>query len=420
MKRILVVEDSKTARAQIQNEFSLYCEAEIIYAKTYKDAMKKIRKFHGKFHAALLDLNLPDAPNGEVVSLANAHHIPSVVLTGNMNLEVKRNIQKKDILAYILKDTNKSIKLAVKFLQRALRNYDTNVLIVDDSKLYRQILSNLLKEMNINVFEAEDGLEALEFLKTSKDKISLVLTDFEMPKMNGLELTIKIREIFDKNELGIIALSTVDDTNIISDFLRFGANDFINKPFNKNEISIRINSNLEILDLFTQISDMANKDFLTAAYNRRYFYDSGEAIFLKAKRKKEPIAVAMLDIDNFKYINDTYGHNIGDIAIKEVKNVLDKNLRASDLLARFGGEEFCIVLEDITQENVLNLFEKIRVEFEKNIIVINDINIQYTVSFGIAFGLAKSLEEMVRLSDNALYDSKHNGRNQITLQHINF
>jgi len=398
LKRVLVVDDSKTVLKQIEIEFTMCKDIELIMVETYKDAMKKIREHQGDFNVALLDLNLPDAPNGEVVSLANAHNI--------------------DILAYVLKNSPNSIRLAVKFAQRALKNYDTNILIVDDSKLYRGILSKLVQEMNINVFQAEDAKEALEFLNTTKEKISLVLTDYEMPGMNGLNLTMKLRENFDKDQLGIIVLSNIDDTSIVSDFLRYGANDFINKPFTKEEVLIRINSNLELLDLFSQITDMANKDFLTGAYNRRYFYDSGEAIFLKAKRKNDNLAVAMLDIDKFKNINDTYGHDVGDEAIKEIKKILDINLRTSDLMARFGGEEFCMLLEDITEENVSQLFEKIRVEFENNVIKVDDLEIKYTVSFGIAYGLAESLEEMVKLSDDALYDAKENGRNQIIIKKV--
>jgi len=162
---------------------------------------------------------------------------------------------------------------------------------------------------------------------------------------------------------------------------------------------------------------MANKDFMTGAYNRRYFFDAGEAIFLKAKRKEKAVAVTMIDIDNFKNINDTYGHDIGDLAIKEIKRVLDKNLRASDLMARFGGEEFCIILEEISEEDVKKLFEKIRKEFEANVIDVDEVEIKYTVSFGIAYGLLGSLEEMVILSDNALYESKESGRNRVTLRH---
>ena len=164
------------------------------------------------------------------------------------------------------------------------------------------------------------------------------------------------------------------------------------------------------------MADVANKDFMTGAYNRRYFFESGNNIFLKAKRKKTPLAVAMIDIDKFKIINDTYGHDVGDVAIKEIKRILDDNLRVSDLMARFGGEEFCIILEDITEEDTRKLFEQIRLAFEKNEININGTIITYTVSFGIAFGILDTLDDMVKLADNALYDSKENGRNQITIK----
>jgi diguanylate cyclase (GGDEF)-like protein len=161
---------------------------------------------------------------------------------------------------------------------------------------------------------------------------------------------------------------------------------------------------------------MANRDYLTGLYNRRYFFDSGKSIFLKAKRKKTSLAVVMIDIDKFKNINDTYGHDVGDIAIQEVGVVLNKNLRSSDLLSRFGGEEFCILLEDITVEDIENLFERVREDFENNIIDVDGIKVNYTVSFGIAYGMSDSLEDMVRLADSALYNSKEHGRNQVTIK----
>ena len=239
-----------------------------------------------------------------------------------------------------------------------------------------------------------------------------------MPNMNGHELTFKIREKFKKDQLAIIAISSLDKQETITKFLRFGANDFIHKPFSDNEIVTRINANLELLELFSQIKDLANKDFLTGLYNRRYFFDAGKPMFSKARRKKKEIAVAMLDIDHFKHVNDTYGHDIGDIAIKEVKNILEGVLRSSDLIARFGGEEFCILLEDITQEDTLLVFEKIRKIFEENEIVTPKVTIKYTVSIGISFGLGKNLDAMIKHSDDGLYISKETGRNKLTLQKI--
>lgn len=165
-----------------------------------------------------------------------------------------------------------------------------------------------------------------------------------------------------------------------------------------------------------ELKEQSIRDYMTGSYNRRYFYEIGYSIFLKNKRKDTSIAVVMLDIDNFKNVNDTYGHDIGDIAIKEIPLILNESLRESDLVARFGGEEFCILIEDISEEDTKILFERIRKSFEDNIIRNEDINITYTVSFGIAYGMTNSLENMVKLADNALYHSKNNGRNLCTFK----
>jgi len=416
MKKILVVDDSKTILSILKTELAKHDDIEAYFTQTYKDAMKLVREHRGEdcFHAALLDLNLPDAPNGEIVKLANSHKIPAVILSGTHDEELKQSIQERDIVDFVLKDDPDSIRFAVKAISRTLKNYDTTVLVVDDSALYRTAIINILKKLHINILEAEDGQIALDVLEENP-QIDLVITDFEMPVLNGHQLTFKIREKFKKDQLGIIAVSSVDKQEVISSFLRFGANDFVHKPFTDNEIITRINSNLELLDLFATIKDMANKDFLTGLYNRRYFFDSGTPIFSKNKRKKQDIAVAMLDIDKFKNINDTYGHDIGDIAIKEVKSILEDNLRASDLVSRFGGEEFCILLEDISEQHTLEVFEKIRKCFEENIIKTPSVDISYTVSIGICYGIKKHLDDMIKISDEALYTAKETGRNKVTL-----
>ncbi len=157
------------------------------------------------------------------------------------------------------------------------------------------------------------------------------------------------------------------------------------------------------------------EDYMTGMYNRRYFFKVAEALFLKAKRKNNKLAVIMMDIDDFKNINDTYGHDVGDIAIMEVKNIFNENLRHYDLYARFGGEEFCLLLDDISKEDVIKLFEKIRKSFEDNIIKTGRVELKYTVSFGIFYGLLDSLENMIKEADKAAYKSKTAGKNRITL-----
>jgi len=417
MKKILVVDDSKTILSLLKTEINLHDNFNAYYAQDYKSAVKLIREHQGQFHAALLDLTLPDAPNGEVVKLANAHKIPAVILSATLNQELKESIMKKDVVDFIFKEDHASIKFAVNAIQRTLKNYDTTILIVDDSSTYRQTLKETLSRIHLNVLEATDGLEALEVINNNNN-ISLVITDYEMPNMNGIDLTYHLRTKYKKDELAIIAMSNLNKEEVVSSFLRFGANDFINKPFTHNEVVTRINANLELIDLFNTLKDLANKDFLTGMFNRRYFFDSGIPIFKKNKRKMSPIAVVMIDIDKFKNINDTYGHDIGDDAIKGIKVVLDKNLRESDLVARFGGEEFCIILEEINLHDLKKLFEKIRKLFEINIIKTNDVEISYTISTGICFGVANSLDEMIQIADEALYEAKMTGRNKVIIKEV--
>jgi diguanylate cyclase (GGDEF)-like protein len=126
----------------------------------------------------------------------------------------------------------------------------------------------------------------------------------------------------------------------------------------------------------------------------------------------------MFDIDKFKNINETYGHDVGDIAIKEVAKILHTSLRKSDLIARIGGEEFCVLLQNTNLQNAKSIFEKIRSMFENNIIYIDNIQLSYTVSIGVRYGLDETLEDMIKKADEQLYYCKEHGRNQVSISDI--
>ena len=412
MKNVLVVDDSSVVRSLLKSELEKYDNIKVYFAKSYAQAEKLMDDVN--FHVALLDLNLPDAENGEVVQLADTHEIPSVILTATANEALKSFVLKTNVLDFVYKSEPSSIKFAVQAISRTLKNYDATVLVVDDSSTYRFALRKILRKNHLNILEAKDGEDALKVL-AENSQISLVITDYEMPKMDGHALTFKIRESYKKDSLAIIAVSSFDKQDTITKFLRYGANDFIHKPFEDNEIVTRVNSNLDTLELFEKIKCMANRDFLTGLSNRRHFFEMAKPIFARNQRKKHSVAVAMIDIDKFKNVNDTYGHDVGDIAIKEVAKILNSNLRESDVISRFGGEEFCILLEDIDEENTKKLFEKIRIIFEENEIVFPDFILKYTVSTGICYGLSKNFDELIKASDEALYDAKENGRNRVTL-----
>ena len=415
MKKILLIDDSKTILTALESEI-MRCligkcdnDFEILKAESFTEASKIIRKEHAEIQVAVVDLNLPDCKQGQAVLLTNSHKIPTIVLSTVDDDSVKSLLLKKDVLDYTKKDSLNSIHYVATFVKKVLRNYDTTALVVDDSKVFRKSFRTDLEKLRINVLEAEDGKEALEIMDNPDNNISLILTDYNMPNMDGIELTINLRQKYDKDILSIIALSASEDVHILSDFIKEGANDFISKPHKFEELNVRVHANLDILELFKQTKDLANKDYLTGSYNRRYFFDAGEAIVDKNIRKDKAIAVATLDIDLFKKVNDTYAHDVGDIAIREIAVILEKNLRASDLSARFGGEEYCILLEDISLEDTQDLFEKIRLCFENNVIKVKELSFAYTVSLGIGYGKGKDLNHMLKVSDEALYEAKETG-----------
>ncbi len=234
-----------------------------------------------------------------------------------------------------------------------------------------------------------------------------------MPIMDGLELVRTIRKKYNKDELSIIVTSGTQEKNTASKFLKYGANDFLYKGFTQEELFVRLSANLEVLELFEELKNRANKDFLTNLYNRRYLFEEGTKRLINARLENEKISVALIDIDKFKQINDTYGHDVGDIAIKEVSKILESHFYNNEIVARLGGEEFCIVFYGEDEDIIKDKLEIIRLEFENNTIEVNNIELSFTVSIGCSFSIAPTLDLMLQDADKELYCAKDAGRNQI-------
>ena len=197
-------------------------------------------------------------------------------------------------------------------------------------------------------------------------------------------------------------------------FLKFGANDYINKPFNKDEFCHRVNNLAQNLENIKTLTEYANRDFLTRVYNRKYFFEEGENYFKKALKAGEPFALAMIDIDDFKHINDTYGHDIGDKVIRTLAKRLAEKTKGQDLVARFGGEEFCVLLKNIPPL----LAERFFRELCRDIAAIRvEADIDHTIGFTVSIGLEttplESLDEMLKQADNNLYEAKESGKNRV-------
>lgn len=409
-EKILIVEDNKALSKLIVKKMETSLNFDVVAAYTYKEACELLEE-NDDYFVALLDLNLPDAPNGEVVDMVLGHKIPSIVLTGSMDKEVREQILNKEVIDYVYKGNIDDVNYIFALIERLHKNQGIKVLVVDDSIGQRSKIKELLKLQMFTVLVAAHGEEALVFLENNPD-IKLVLTDFNMPVIDGLELTKAIRKQKNKNELSIIAMTSSNKELISAQFLKIGANDFINKPFSREELACRIKNSLDALEYIHQIETMAHNDFLTGVSNRRYFFESMKAY---CGANKEPFVVAMIDIDNFKAINDTYGHDIGDSTIVVLATLLKKSVKGSDIVARFGGEEFCMVLKNIEQKNALEFFVKLRAQIAATPIQLKeDKAFNFTVSMGVAFSDdGETIDALLIEADKALYSAKKNGKNRV-------
>ena len=409
-ERILLVEDNKALSKLITKKMEQNLDYEIIQAYSYKEA-EEILENNDDFFIALLDLNLPDAPNGEIVDFVLSKNIPPIVLTGTLDNSIQEEMKSKNIIDYVYKGNIDDVNYIFSLIKRLSKNRDIKVMVVDDSQVTRNKIRRVLKNQMFKVIVAAHGEEALNYLEDNPD-IKLILTDYNMPVIDGLELTKEVRKKYDKNQLIIISITSSNEQLISAKFLKIGANDFINKPFSDEELICRVNNSLETKEYLDKMTNMAHLDFLTGLYNRRYFFEEAESL-----HNSKNFVVAMIDIDNFKKINDTYGHDIGDEVIKSVSKTLKNSIKGADIAARFGGEEFCVVLKNIDQKNAIGFFLKLKELLAKNKINTKDGTIKYTVSIGLSFGDNddKNIDELLNSADKALYKAKNSGKNRVEI-----
>ncbi len=412
-KRILVVEDNKTLAKLIAKKISVELDFEVDVAYSLQEAKLFLKRY--KYFLNLLDLNLPDAPNGEIVDYALKLENRVIVLSGNIDKDFRKAILKKNIIDYVNKSGVNDVNYIIQTIKRVEKNNNHTVLVIDDSMVFRKQMQSMLENMFFRVIAVAHGEEALGILNTNPN-ISLVLTDYHMPVMNGLELTTEIRKTYTKTDLAIIVISSDKDEDTTALFLKNGANDYIKKPFSKEEFSCRINNSIEALENIQEITNHTNRDFLTGLYNRRYFFANASKYFEDAMSNSEPFAIAMIDIDHFKKINDTYGHDTGDKAIVDLADILRSSVSSDDIVARFNGEEFCVLLKNVSTQKALKILEKIKENVGRHV-TLSEKNeeIKFSVSMGVATTHDEDLNASVNEADMMLYNAKQNGRNQIVV-----
>ena len=289
------------------------------------------------------------------------------------------------------------------------------ILIVDDSESNIDALKSLLKE-KYEVLTSMNGKEAIELLKNTK--VDLILLDILLPDIDGYEICKLLKNDETTKNIPIIFVTARLDSDSISKAYEVGGVDYITKPLKAIEVLCRVKTQLKLQNLIKELQttkyeleQLASKDFLTGIYNRRSF----EA-FANSFLATDDVALILIDIDYFKFINDNYGHLIGDEVLKYVTNKIKILIRKNDIFARIGGEEFVVLLPNTSLKNAYKIAEKLRQIIEQASIKIDKLNIDITISLGVAsLDKNETLKDLLQKVDIALYKAKSNGRNRVEL-----
>ncbi len=287
------------------------------------------------------------------------------------------------------------------------------ILIVDDTIANLDILVELLDEYD--VIDATNGKDALEIV--DEEEVDLILLDIMMPDMDGYEVCKRLKSNEKTKEIPVIFITAKTDEESIAKAYDVGGSDYVRKPFLPKELLSRVKKELKLQDVMQELKLLALTDPLTKLYNRRFFIDASQAFLEMAKRDKSPLSLLMIDIDKFKNINDTYGHQIGDEIIKLLANIMLEGQRKSDMSCRYGGEEFVVLLPQTSLKKAQHVAQKLKESVEVSHFKITE---KYDITFTISVGVSTvnieneiNIEKALKRADDALYEAKENGRNQI-------
>ncbi len=412
--RVLVVEDSRSVAALLAGRIEGELGLGTVVAGSRAQAREALAEHGGRLVAAVLDLHLPDAPDGEVVGdVVGQGELPALVLTAGIEDDLRDHLIHSGVCDYVIKTAPDAIETALAGVRRIHRNQGVGVLVVDDSRTARAYLVELLRRWGYRCYQASGGEEALRAVEQAQGGIRLVLCDQNMPGMDGETLIRRLRQHYPPQRLGIIGVSSHGSGTLSARLLKAGANDFLTRPFLEEELSVRVNLNVDLLELLREAEANARCDPLTGLANRRYLDELAEQIAETGRRTQQPLAAVVVDLDHFKAINDRVGHFGGDALLQAVADRLRGTVRRADVLVRAGGEEFYVVTLGLDSAGAAALGERIRSGIELLEVGHGGEDLAVTASIGVASLDGGSVEAVLEAADRAMYAAKEAGRNRV-------
>jgi diguanylate cyclase (GGDEF)-like protein len=297
-----------------------------------------------------------------------------------------------------------------------------HVLIAEDDRVTGEILARTLQRWSYSTTLVSDGAQAWDRLRAATDP-TLAILDWMMPEMDGVEVCSKVRDRTGSPYVYILLLSAKSQREDLVKGMESGADDYITKPFDANELKVRLRAGRRILDLQTQLMetqealrDQAARDPLTGIWNRKTIFDVFHRELSRTERERSQMAIVMIDIDHFGNLNNTYGHLAGDAALREFTRRMTASLRPYDSVGRYGGEEFLVLLPGCNTADGMAHAERLRGLISDVPFDTSEGRYTVTCSLGVASSCGVEgfdTDTLIRAADGALYKAKRNGRNRV-------
>ncbi len=295
------------------------------------------------------------------------------------------------------------------------------ILIAEDDSISRHMLTAIVTKWGYTPIAVADGRAALEQMQQPEAPPQLALLDWEMPEMDGIEVCRRVREDKPFSPPYIIILTGRTDTADIVRGLDAGANDYVAKPFKNDELHARIRTGRRMIDLQNELvaaknalSHAATHDSLTGIPNRAGILARLNTELDRSRRAGTQLAIGLCDIDHFKQVNDTYGHQTGDEVLCHFSTTIAHALRPYDAIGRFGGEEFLVIAPDYHDSETSGLFERLRRQVADQVTATKTGDVAITVSIGVVISdTSTSVDSLLAKADKALYQAKNAGRNRV-------
>ena len=422
--KAIVIEDSPIYRQLIAHTLK-QMGIESTAADTAAEGLRQLQNI--RVDLVILDLHLPDLSGLEIcrrIRAQSAHRLlPVLLLTSDESETLVQNALDAGVTELFRKTKMDELHQSLRgYIGRMKQEYQGRVLLAEDSPTTLALLKYILNKMHLNVDTFDTAEAAIEAVQ-AKD-YDLIVSDIVLAgQITGLGLVRSVRAMEgEKCRIPILGLSALEDAARKIEMLRLGANDYVAKPVIEEEFMARVGNLITSKQLLDQVQQQRRelrersiRDALTGLYNRHYLTEVSAQMVAHALRQQEPLSVMMMDLDHFKKINDTYGHDVGDKVLSGLGRMLSGGGRLGDVAARFGGEEFVVLLANCRADDALARAERLLQDLRE----LQPADLYITASVGVAtldLNGKMSFEDMFKAADEAAYAAKQGGRNRI-VQH---